>query len=91
MLDVHRVPGNFVGLRLLLALAAGAVLATEPLDDPRPFVPGVHYVEAPLPELPAAISAMLANEPMRRRIADAGQAFVSTDLTMERSLAAVLA
>lgn len=91
MLDVHRVPGNFVGLRLLLALAAGVVLVTEPLDDPRPFVPGVHYVEAPMPELPAAISALLADEPMRRRIVDAGQTFVSTDLTMERSLAAVLA
>jgi hypothetical protein len=91
LLDVHRVPGNFVGLRLLLALAAGAVLVTEPLDDPRPFVPGVHYVEAPLSQLPAAIEAVLADEPLRRRIVDAGQTFVSTDLTMRRSLAAVLA
>jgi glycosyltransferase involved in cell wall biosynthesis len=91
MLDVHRIPGNFVGLRLLLALAAGVALVTEPLDDPRPFVPGVHYVEAPLAELPDAIRALLADEPARRRIVDAGQTFISTDLTMERSLAAVLA
>jgi glycosyl transferase family 1 len=91
MLDVHRVPGNFGGLRILLALAAGAVLATELLDDPRPFVPGVHYVEAPLADLPAAIGALLADEPTRRRIAEAGQVFVSTELTMQRSLAAVLA
>lgn len=91
MLDVHRAPGNFVGLRLLLALTAGVALVTEPLDDPRPFVPGVHYVEAPLGDLPAAIGGLLADEPARRRIVDAGQAFIATELTMERSLAAVLA
>jgi glycosyl transferase family 1 len=91
MLDVHRAPGNFVGLRLLLALTAGVALVTEPLDDPRPFVPGVHYVEAPLGELPAAIAGLLADEPARRRIVDAGQAMISTQLTMKQSLAAVLA
>jgi Glycosyl transferases group 1 len=91
MLDIHRVPGNFVGLRLLLALAAGVALVTEPLDDPRPFVPGLHYVEAPLAELPGAIEGLIADEAARRRIVDAGQAFITSDLTMARSLAAVLA
>lgn len=91
MLDVHRAPGNFVGLRLLLALTAGVALVTEPLDDPRPFVPGVHYVEAPLADLPEAVGGLLADEPARRRIVDAGQALISSELTMERSLAAVLA
>src|SRR4051794_16144715 len=38
MLDVHRVPGNFVGLRLLLSLAAGVALVSEPMTDPWPFV-----------------------------------------------------
>jgi Glycosyl transferases group 1 len=90
LLDVHRVPGNFGGLRLLLALAAGAVVATEPLDDPRPFVPGFHYLEAPLPDLPATIRDLLADEPKRQRMVEAGQEFVSTELTMRRSLTAVL-
>ena len=40
VLDVHRIPGNFVGLRLLLSLAAGAALVTEPMTDPYPFMPG---------------------------------------------------
>src|SRR5262245_46815343 len=39
MLDVHRVPGNFIGLRMLLSLAAGVALVTEEITDPWPYVP----------------------------------------------------
>jgi hypothetical protein len=91
VLDVHRVPGNFIGLRLLLTLAAGAVLVTEPMDDPHPFVPGEHYISAPLASLPEELEAILRDEPRRRRIVEAGQALISGPLTMARSLRLVLA
>jgi hypothetical protein len=91
LLDVHRIPGNFIGLRILLAAAAGAVLVTEPLDDPWPFEPGRHYVEAALADLTPAIEALLADEPRRRRIVDAAQALITGPLSMASSLRAVLA
>jgi hypothetical protein len=90
VLNVQRVPGDFLGIRMILALAAGAVLVTEPMTDPRPFVPGVHYVEAPLERLLAEARALLADEPRRRRIAEAGQALLVEELTMTRSLVRVL-
>jgi glycosyltransferase involved in cell wall biosynthesis len=90
VLDVHRIPGNFTGLRLLLALAAGAVLVTEPMDEPHPFMPGLHYVEAPLVQLALAVRELLEDEPRRRRLADAGQALLREELTMAASLRAVL-
>ena len=91
IVDVHRVPGNFVGLRLLLGLAAGAAVVTEPMTDPHPFVPGVHYVEAPAPDLVDVARALAADDSRRRAIIAAGQYLIATDLTMERSVARILA
>jgi hypothetical protein len=91
VLDVHRVPGNFIGLRLLLALAAGAAVVTEPMDDPHPFVPGQHFIAAPLARMPDELEAILRDEPRRRRIVEAGQALIAGPLTMASSLRAVLA
>jgi hypothetical protein len=91
VLDIQRVPGNFTGLRFLTAMAAGAVLVTEPLDDPHPFVPGVDHVEARANEIPGAIAAVLADEPVRVAIAEAGQARLIGDLSMRTALERVLA
>ena len=91
VVDVHRIPGNFVGLRLLLSLAAGAAIVTEPMTDPWPFVPGVHHVEAPAADLLAVAADLAADEPRRRRLVDAGQALLRDELTMGASLLTVLA
>jgi hypothetical protein len=90
MLDVHRVPGNFVGLRLLLSLAAGVALVSEPMTDPWPFVPGVHFVEAQLEGLLDAGLALIDDEARRRAIVLAGQALIRDDLSMAASLRRVL-
>lgn len=91
LLDVHRVPGNFIGLRVLLAAAAGAVLVTEPMDDPWPFEPGRHFVDAPLADLPDAVRDLLADELRRREIVVATQELMAGPLSMRASLQAVLA
>lgn len=91
VLDIHRVPGNFNGLRFMFAAAAGAVLVSEPCDDPRPLVPGEHYVEAAVERLPDAIRDILADEPRRRRIVEAGQELLRGELAMRRTLERVIA
>jgi hypothetical protein len=91
ILNVQRIAGDFIGTRLLLALAAGAAVVTDPMEDPHPFVPGIHYVEAPLENLLDEAGALLADEPRRRRIVQAGQALLANELSMTRSLARVLA
>jgi hypothetical protein len=90
VLNVQRVPGTFIGLRLVLSLAAGAAVVTEPMTDPHPFVPGVHYVEAPLDRLMDESRALLSDEPRRRRIVTAGQEMMRRELAMTVSLARVL-
>ena len=91
VLNISLTPGDFVGVRLVLALAAGAVVVTEPLRDPFPFVPGEHFVEAPLGGLLETARDLVADEPRRRRIAESGQALLTGELTMARCLGRVLA
>jgi hypothetical protein len=91
IVDIHRIPGNFTGLRFLTAIAAGAVLVTEPLDDPHPFVPGVDHIAVRIDDLPAAVAALVADEPKRLQIAASGQLRLVGDLSMRASLERVLA
>ena len=91
VVDVQRVPGNFTGLRFLIAMAAGAVVVSEPLDDPYPFVPGRDHIEAPAGQIAGAVAAVLADEAYRRAIAESGQALLGGDLSMRTSLERVLA
>ena len=91
VLDIQRVPGNFTGLRWLLASAAGSVYVGEPMDDPAPLRVGVDHVEAPTDSLIAAAARLLEDEPRRRSIADESQLLLRGDLAMQRSLERVLA
>jgi hypothetical protein len=90
LLNLSRFPGQFSGERMLLGMANGALVVSEPIYRPAPFVPGTHYFDAPLDELPATIERLLADDAERERIADAGQAFVMDELTMERSVGRLL-
>jgi hypothetical protein len=91
VLDIQRVAGNFTGLRHVLALAAGAPIVSEPIDDPYPFVEGIDHLEAPANELDVAVQSLIDDEPRRRRLVAAGQALLSGDLAARRSLERVLA
>ena len=91
VVDVQRVPGNFAGLRILLAGAGGAAYVSEPIVDSHPFVAGVDHVEASADRLPSEIRALLGDEPRRRAIVHTLQVRMREDLSMETSLRRVLA
>lgn len=90
VLNIQRVPGNFTGIRSMLAAAAGAVVVSEPVTWPSPFVPGVHYVEAPPAGLADAIGELLAGRERRLAIGRAAQDLVVHDLTMTSSMERLL-
>jgi hypothetical protein len=90
VLNVHRAPGNFTGIRTLLVGAAGALLVSEPVATPEPFVPGLHYVEARPDDLASAVRTALADRARRLEVAEALQRFLVDELTMPRALATVL-
>ena len=89
VLNVHRIPAISRDPCDSTA-AAGALLVSEPIDAPAPFVPGRHYVEARADDLASTVQWMLADRERRLEIARAGQGLVVGELTMTRSLRALL-
>lgn len=88
--NIHRIPGNFDPHRFIVASAAGAAIVSEPFVDSWPLVAGVHYLESAVDKMPATIAALLADEPRRRRIVDAAQEMLRTEMSLERVLPRVL-
>ena len=68
-----------------------SMVLSEPVHDPFPYEPGVHYVSCDLSEMPETIRSYLANDRARNAIADAGHEFVTQSLTMKESIASILA
>ena len=87
LLNLGRHPGELSGLRLLKGMATRCCVLSEPIYDPRPFVPGLHYAEAPIESLAEEAAALLADDARRTAIADAGHAFALEEHTLERTAA----
>ncbi len=90
VVDIQRVPGNFAGLRLILAGAGGAAYVSEPMADPHPFVDGADHLESPFDQLATTIRGLLTDEPRRRAVVRALQARMRDDLAMEISVSRLL-
>lgn len=91
LLNLPRRPAEASKTRLILGMANGALVVSEPMYDARPFESGKHYVSADVDELPEAIRRLLADGEERRRIAAAGHRFATTEVTLERSVDRLLA
>jgi hypothetical protein len=85
-LNVQRFPGEFSGLRLVIGMANKALVVSEPMYKPAPFVPGVHYVSATIDEMPRVIEYYLAHDEERERIAAEGHRLVTEQLPLSRSV-----
>jgi glycosyltransferase involved in cell wall biosynthesis len=69
----------------------GALVVSDPVYAPEPFVPGVHFVEAPVEELAATCRHWLDDPAGRARITAAAHALVMQELTLENVLARLVA
>jgi hypothetical protein len=80
-----------VSIRYYMAAANGAAVLTEPGKNQYPFVPGKHLVECPVRDMPDRIMYYLEHEQEWRSMSEAMLGLVTTELTLERSIAAILA
>lgn len=91
LLNFGRYPGELSGMRLILGMANKALVVSEPIYNPAPYVPGEHYVSATLDEFPAVVAHYLAHEDERLQIVEAGHRLVTQDVTLQQSAARILA
>lgn len=88
--NIQRFPGQFSGARLTLGMANRALVVSEPMVNPAPFVSGKHYVTAKIEEMPEVVDYYLRHEDERERIASEGHRFVVQELTTARSVSRIL-
>ena len=90
LLNLQRLPGLLSGARFILGMATRALVISEPVYQPAPFVPGKHYVSATVEEMPSVIRHYLAREDERREIVETAHGFVTKELTLERGVSRIL-
>lgn len=90
-LNLPRRLGLMAESRWPVTMSTGALLLSEPVYLPDPYVPGTHYVEARVDEMAAAARLYLEDEEARRRITDEAHRFMTQELTLKRSFADLLA
>jgi hypothetical protein len=89
LLNFARTPAEYSGMRLLLGMANKALVISEPMYDPAPYVPGRHFISAPVEQMPDLIRHYLDHEDERRLMVEEAHRFVTTEHTLDRAIARI--
>jgi hypothetical protein len=90
-LNVQRYAGELSGQRLLIGMANKALVISEPMYNPAPYVSGKHYITATIEEMPEVIRYYLAHEDERRAVVEDAYQLVTQEVTVEHALSRILA
>jgi hypothetical protein len=90
VLNLHKFPWEFPGMRLLMAMSCGALVVSEPAPDMRPYVQDEHLVVSPVDTLADTLVRCLTDSDLRRSIADRAYHFVTKDMQLGRILSEAL-
>lgn len=90
LLNLARTPGEFPDLRLILGMANKALVMSEPIYRPDPFVPGQHFISASIEEMPEKILYYLTHDEVRASISERAHRLITQDVTMERSVSQIV-
>jgi len=85
-LVVSRFPGQFTRLRFSLAAANKTLILSEPHYNSEEYIPGQHYVAAPIAEMPRVARYYLEHEEERQRITEAAHKLATEVETMDQAL-----
>lgn len=83
-LNLSGPDGEFPRIRAVLGIAAGALVLSDPVEDTRPLLDGVHIVCAPIDRWPQLV-ADYCSEELRRPLIQAAQRFLREEWTMNHA------
>ncbi len=89
-LNIQRYPREIGAHRLILGMANRSLVVSEPIYKPEPFLPGKHYVEAEVREMPDVLRHYRTHPSERAEIVERAYRFVTEELKMEESVARIL-
>ena len=75
---------------MFLGAANGSVILSEPLYRPEPFLPGQHYLEAELEEMPSVARDLLQDHARRIALGQAARDQATQVSTRSRSVSTLL-
>ena len=90
LLSVLRAPQDFVGQRIMLGAANRAMVISEPMLNPDPFVPDRHFCVVPVVALADTIDHALQNLDGFQPIMNEAYRLVTEDLTCAKMVQRVL-
>lgn len=90
LLNIPRLPGHLPDVRVIVGMANGALVLSEPLHLPDPYEPGVHYVESSVDDMAETVRTYLADDEARRQITEEAYTFITQGLTLEASFSRLL-
>ena len=90
LINLARTPAEFSGFRLSLGMANKALVVSEPIYRPEPFVPGKHFVMVPSERMAATIRHYLDAAEERASITEIAARFVQEEATLQRSTEFIL-
>lgn len=91
VLNIMQYPYDIVALRFLFCAANRVLMVSEPVVDKEPFVPGRHFVTAPVDKLAETIEFYIANEAERRQIVEEAYRLVTEEYTIEKMIERIVA
>ena len=89
--NIQRYPGEISAHRVILGMANKSLVISEPIYRPAPFIPGKHFVEADVGEMPEALNYYRTHSEERNNIVDRAHRFVTEELRMDASVSQILA
>ena len=89
-INIQRYRGELSAHRLILGMANKSLVVSEPIYRPAPFVPGEHYVEADVDDMPAVLRYYRTHRAERDRIVERAHRFVTGELTMEAAVSRIV-
>jgi hypothetical protein len=72
-------------------MANKALVISEPMYNPAPYVSGKHYITATIEEMPEVIRYYLAHEDERQALVEDAYQLVTQEVTVEHALSRILA
>jgi hypothetical protein len=90
LLNVHKFPWEFPGIRLLMGMSCRALVVSEPAPDIKPYQDGVHLVLSPAEQLGETLIKCLQSPSRREAITERAYQFATIEMAMGTRLARAL-